>query len=513
VVDTGSTDRTVEIARKFGAEVHSFTWCDDFSAARNVALEHATGDWVLALDADEELSAKDHEKLRKAMSDATTMAWRLPIVDIGRELDGCSYVPRLFRNAPGLFYLGRVHEQIFSSIEVRRAEWGLENKIGEATLIHHGYTNEVVRDRNKVERNLQLLEKAVEELPGEPHLLMNLGLELSRSNRPAESFARYQEAFEALSSKPAAEVVPELRESLLAQYCTRLTADKRLDETVRVLTSPLAQSGSGLTASLHFTLGLAHLELKRFREAADEMRLCLAKRTERSLSPINKDILTAAPLHCLAVCLARLGENAEAEKAFIAGLKELDHVDALRLDYARFLTEQKRPVDALHELNDIATRDVHNLAAWRLGGQIALSDAGFLEFARDWTSEAMRHVPEDSIVIAQRAEALMLSEDTAGARGLWEKLWNSERKPQVLAALILCETAAGAITHKPDDNKDEIAASRAYVEWYRKLLAVRAQKTVARLMEHTNAVNESLPSAAKIVGAAIAEVGKETIGA
>jgi hypothetical protein len=170
-------------------------------------------------------------------------------------------------------------------------------------------------------------------------------------------------------------------------------------------------------------------------------------------------------------------------------------------------------VDALHELNDIATRDVHNLAAWRLGGQIALSDAGFLEFARDWTSEAMRHVPEDSIVIAQRAEALMLSEDTAGARGLWEKLWNSERKPQVLAALILCETAAGAITHKPDDNKDEIAASRAYVEWYRKLLAVRAQKTVARLMEHTNAVNESLPSAAKIVGAAIAEVGKETIGA
>src|SRR5205823_1109121 len=54
VVDTGSTDRTVEIAKEFGAEVHSFTWCDDFSAARNVALEHATGDWVLALDADEE---------------------------------------------------------------------------------------------------------------------------------------------------------------------------------------------------------------------------------------------------------------------------------------------------------------------------------------------------------------------------------------------------------------------------------------------------------------------------
>src|SRR6185437_14264466 len=51
VVDTGSTDRTIEIAREHGAEIHSFTWCDDFSAARNAMLEHVTGDWVLALDA------------------------------------------------------------------------------------------------------------------------------------------------------------------------------------------------------------------------------------------------------------------------------------------------------------------------------------------------------------------------------------------------------------------------------------------------------------------------------
>ena len=79
-------------------------------------------------------------------------------VDIDRELDGCSYVPRLFRNGPGLFYLGRVHEQIFSSIEVRRAEWGLENKIGDATLIHHGYTQELVRDRNKVEHQPAIAE-------------------------------------------------------------------------------------------------------------------------------------------------------------------------------------------------------------------------------------------------------------------------------------------------------------------------------------------------------------------
>ncbi len=513
VVDTGSTDRTVEIAKEFGAEVHSFTWCDDFSAARNVALEHVTGDWVLALDADEELSSKDHDKLRKAMSDASTMAWRLPIVDVGRELDGCSYVPRLFRNGPGLFYLGRVHEQIFTSIEVRRAEWGLENKIGDAVLIHHGYTQELVRDRNKVERNLQLLEKAVDELPGEPHLLMNLGLELSRSGREAESLARYEEAFEALSSKPAAEVVPELRETLLAQYCTRLTAAKRLDEIVQILTSPLARSGSSLTASLHFSLGLAQLELKQFSEAADQMRQCLAKRGQRSLSTINRDILTAAPHHCLAVSLASLGQAAEAEKAFQAGLKEMDHVDALRLDYARFLFEQKRAVDALHPLNDIVAHDTRNIMAWRLGGQIALSSPEFLEFARDWTGEAMKHVPDDAIVSAQRAEALTLSEDTAGARMLWEKLWTSTRKPQMLAALILCEAAEGVTTHKPENNQDELAASRAFIEWYQILFKASAQKTLTLIMERMEAINGALPSAAKILGAAMAEANKEAVGA
>jgi tetratricopeptide (TPR) repeat protein len=268
-----------------------------------------------------------------------------------------------------------------------------------------------------------------------------------------------------------------------------------------------------LTASLHFSLGLAHLELKQFGEAADQMRQCLAKRRERSLSPINRDILTAAPHHCLALCLAKAGETAEAEKAFEAGLKELDHVDALRLDFARFLAEQKRSVDALHQLNEIVTRDAHNIAAWRLGGHIALSQPDFLEFARDWTGEAARHVPEDLAVTAQRAEALMLSGDMAGARNLWEKVWHSERKPQTLAALVLCEAVAGPITHRPDDTKDEIAASRAFIEWYQKLFAVRAQKTLTRLMEQMNALNGILPSAVKILAAAMAEANQETVGA
>ena len=97
-----------------------------------------------------------------------------------------------------------------------------------------------------------------------------------------------------MSAQPPAEVVPELREVLLTQFTSQLYKVRDHEEVVQVLNSPLAKRG-GLTASLHFALGLAHFELKQFSEAADQMRQCLARRRQPGLTPINTDILTAAP--------------------------------------------------------------------------------------------------------------------------------------------------------------------------------------------------------------------------
>jgi len=286
VVDTGSTDRTSEIAKSFNAGVHSFAWNEDFSAARNEALKYATGDWVLVLDADEELLPEHRETIFKEMQCAPVMAYRLPIIDKGREQEGCSYVPRLFRNAPGLFFVGRVHEQIFSSLEVRRDEWGLENRFAKSALLHHGYTKEVVANRNKIARNLRLLELAIEEMPNEPNLLMSFGLELVRSNQLEAGLEQYWEAFHIMSAQPANQIVPELRETLLTQLATHLMSARRFTEIVQLASTPLARNG-GMTASQHFLLGLACMELKEPAEAAEQMRQCIAKRTKPALSPIN----------------------------------------------------------------------------------------------------------------------------------------------------------------------------------------------------------------------------------
>lgn len=501
VVDTGSTDRTLEIAKGSGAEVYSFAWCDDFSAARNVALEYATGDWILILDADEELPAAQHARLRADMQRTDAIACRLPLVDHGHETKGQSFVPRLFRNAPEVFYHGRIHEQVFPSLVECGKKWGLITGVGTAQLLHHGYTKEIVRERNKTGRNLHLLRLAVEEQPEEANLQMNLGLELIRTGDMAAGLACYRKALTLMSAQPPSALVPELREALLTQFARHLHNVRGHDEIVRMLTSPLARNG-GLTASLHLALGLAYFELKQFSEAADQMRQCLSRRKQAALSPINPDILTAVPHHCLAMSLIKLGDVVGAEKAFQAGLGETG--DELKLDYAKFLALQNRLVDALRQLHEIVRVNAGNAVAWRLGGEIALSKPDYLKFASDWTAEAIRQLPEDGVIIGQRAEALLLSQDNLAALPLWLRAINGQRPPRALAAQIICGLLTAHPAEKLHNCVEEGAVSHAFVGWYRQLVAVGARDTIVHLNSSVEKLRPILPSAATVLDGVVA---------
>ena len=509
VVDTGSTDRTVEIAREHGAHVHPFAWCDDFSAARNAALEHATGDWVLMLDADEELPPEQHAALRKLLHTPSVISWRLPLQDVGREAEGCSYVPRLFRNAPGLYYAGRVHEQVFTSIEERRQEWGLDTRLGDATLRHHGYTKELTLERDKVGRNLRLLEQAVLETPGDTNLLMNYGLELTRSGRQEEGLRQYRAAFDTMAGRPSAQVVPEMREMLLSQFCTQLMAAKRHAKIVQVLTSPLARAGSGLTASLHFTLGLAQTELKDFAAAAEQFRQCLAKRDRPALTPVNVEIRKAGPRHCLALCLEQMGEIGAADEEFRRAIEAEPQARPLRRDYARFLAAHERQADALNLLFALANEKPTDSQVWQQGGQLALTRPEFLEVAVDWTAGAAEHLPDDPALVQQRAEALMLAGQCGAALPLWRR-WPPASNQALAAALVLCETAVGENQFSLEA-ADEAAVSREFVKWYQKLLQFNARQTVESLNAKLEVLERTLPSAASILASALAEAA-ETVG-
>lgn len=154
VVDTGSTDNTVTIAQKYGAQVYHHEWTDDFAAARNVALEKATGDWIIFLDADEYFAEESAAVIRKAIAGARGDAITVTIINIqedtGKEI-ARSLVLRMWKNKPARRYVGRIHEH------VREGEKNLDNIecIADIFLYHTGYSEEKMKQ--KTERNLKLL--------------------------------------------------------------------------------------------------------------------------------------------------------------------------------------------------------------------------------------------------------------------------------------------------------------------------------------------------------------------
>ena len=501
VLDTGSTDRTVAIAQEHGAEVHHAAWEDDFSAARNAALAHCTGDWVMFLDADEELPPVEHAKLRADLQTAGVLALRVRLQNAGLEEDGCCHVPRVWRNAPGLFFYGRVHEQVFPSVLVKCEAWHMETRLGTATLRHHGYDPEVVKDRNKVARNLALLRRAVQEMPGEPNLAMNLGLELVRSGQLREGLEHYELAFRQLAELPKHDIVPELRESLLTQYVCHLHTAKAFTEVLRVLESRLARDG-GLTASMHFMAALACLELKRFRDGAEHACLCLAKRHQPALSPINRDILKAGPHHVLALCLWGAQEHEEVEQAFLHALAAEVGARAARLDFARWLADRGRKVDALHLLHKLVPGSETEPQGWLLGAQIGLSEPALIEFAGDWTGEAVKHHPKHAGLVSLRAEALLMTGFADEALAAMELI--QENSPTLHAARLLAALAGdGELPARVTEQEGVVSGE--FLRWYRRLVEFRTDSLLLKVNARLGELDAVLPTAARILSAAVAE--------
>ncbi len=301
-----------------------------------------------------------------------------------------------------------------------------------------------------------------------------------------------------MSAQPAA--VPELREVLLTQFGAHLLAAKRHVEIANLFSSPLARSG-GLTASMHFALGLAFMELKRFEDAAQQMRHCLAKRSLRVLSPVNKDIRKAGPHYCLALCLDRLNHPAEAEKAFRAALAEEPELRPLRLDFARFLSGQGQPVEALKSLHQLVSEKADEPAVWLLGGEIALRQRGLFEFAADWTGEAVKFLPGEPAVQLQRALALLVNCQFKAALAVLRQ-WPAPDNAGQRATLAVCEILSGGES-EPLPEELEPAASQEFLRWYRCLLGAGAEDLIKELNVKVGDLARVLPSAAPILEAAL----------
>jgi GT2 family glycosyltransferase/tetratricopeptide (TPR) repeat protein len=187
VVDTGSTDRTREVAERLGARVFEFPWVDDFASARNESLRHATGDWVFWMDADDRLTADSRERLRALFAglDGENAAYAMKCRCVpDRETGVATTVDhvRVFRNRPDVRWRYRVHEQILPAVRAT----GAEVRSADVVIEHVGYTDPALRAK-KQERDLRLLELDRQANPDDPFTLFNVGWAYEDLGRVAEA--------------------------------------------------------------------------------------------------------------------------------------------------------------------------------------------------------------------------------------------------------------------------------------------------------------------------------------
>ena len=188
VVDTGSTDGTADIARSLGATVIDSEWRSDFAFARNVGLQHASGKWILVLDADEELDEAAGAKLLQYAGQDSMEGFFVHIYNYPGERSGPAVINptiRMFRNHPHHRFEGRIHEQITPSIQSRNPNASF--MMTDVRINHYGYQEEVIQRKNKTERNLLLLQETLKEKPDDPFHLYNISVEWMRLGKVLEA--------------------------------------------------------------------------------------------------------------------------------------------------------------------------------------------------------------------------------------------------------------------------------------------------------------------------------------
>jgi len=240
LVDTGSTDETKKIAQSFGARILDFAWSNDFSAARNFALNSSDGDWNLMLDGDEYITNDCKKEIREFIESQPAIG-RVKLVDkfIQDEEEKFSkcYLSRLIPK--GTFYAGIIHEQLVSP---------LPRVIVPVELGHDGYVGV-----SKEDRNLKLLLKALETAPDDPYMLYQTGTQyhLAKQYDLAEQYLARDYSVIPLSES--------YRPSLVVRYLYNIIGKGNLAKGLEIINAE--QVNLADYTDFHFVSALLYMEL------------------------------------------------------------------------------------------------------------------------------------------------------------------------------------------------------------------------------------------------------------
>ena len=354
VVDTGSTDRTIEIARSMGASVYHFSWTGSFAEARNYGIKHATGEWVLWLDADEEADALTVSALhslsdcRGANLATVHMIHFMGSPDSSAEAAYRMTHCRLFRNHMGFRFKGDIHEQIDHPERLLAEELSSCYALP-VTVFHYGYLDDVGQRKDKSGRNMEMIQRSLAKEPGNPWLLYHLASEYHRIHRYSDAFQHINEAIAAFiaEGRPPPPLAYKLKYGILIALKSYEGAWPGIEHALAIYPDYV---------DLHLYKGCILLQLERFIEAASAFKHCLVLGEEHNQYLVMIGAGSFYAHYYLGCCYERTGDRDEAMLCYTLALEAAPGLKDAEEGISRLKTgrngssgQEPRPPDCMPE--------------------------------------------------------------------------------------------------------------------------------------------------------------------
>ncbi len=367
IVDTGSSDRTVEIAKKYTDKIYFHPWENDFSKARNQTLQYATSDWILILDADEKVGHEDAPCLKDVIqghpSEITHLFMDVVNYHSSGSVKAVLHSMRIFRNRIGFHYEGIVHN------ELKWTGKGIHSGLG---IHHYGYALSKAKMQAKADRTIPLIKKQIEQNPGNPWPYHNLCVSYVVADMMDEGIEAGLRAMELADKKGIFPLYLYYGQYVLASaYCAR----NEFDRAIEIARRCLKQNPYHLDS--HFIIALSAYQKNSF-DLAREMGETYLQLLERYT---NTDQVNLIPN-------GTLGYRGRMEKI---------------LGHVYFVLGQ----------DDLAARSFHAAIDHNLQNQDWPKDIGLLYHGEGKVREAMEYYrifldrrPDDTYILKAMADCL-----------------------------------------------------------------------------------------------------------
>ena len=405
IVDTGSTDSTIEIARSFGATVIEREWTGSFSEARNVSFDAANSDWMMYLDADEVLVEADVAKLRLLTGRTWREAFYLVETNFTGDADDGTAVThnalRVFRNRPEYRFEGRLHEQIAQKLPGYALERLEQSSV---RVEHYGYLGAVRDAKEKSRRNIDLLLAQQAESAPTPFLHYNLGSEYAAAGDAPAALREFERAWQlVLLERSGGGVVHEFAPSLMVRLVKALRYCGRAEDALRYATDGLNEF-PGFT-DLVFEQASACVALRRPADARAYFEQCI----EMGDAPARYTAMVGCGTYLPRIALAELHLN-RGEAARARPLLEwcFDHHPGffgVVMPYATALLRTGTAGDAV--VTEIERRVPKLTATVRFNLGTALYEAGAVGAAEPQFRSVLAQQPHSASARVALAETLL----------------------------------------------------------------------------------------------------------